>query len=547
MNHQTKEMNNSITLRRYAKYHDLHGGDEEFRKSNYSDLVNKYYDLVTSFTEYHWGQSFHFAPRWHGETLRESIKRFEHFIALQLGLKKGMKVLDVGCGIGGPLKEIARFSSTEITGLNNNAYQISRGKVGTLEFLRIAPKGCNRLFSILQTASHGLVTGSRGSTGEGNGKACHCKWSTPGFCLRAEVQGSSGEVAGAGAQGDEEELGWTGGVDVKEKGSGNPVAAKVVAKTQSRSSSVPRRLPPPEDKEKPLTKRGSKMITNSRTETNPATPLKTEMEGSRNPPDTSRKNTKASNSVSLNNMVPTRTSVTTIGASWDSLPSDLQNLGLEVMGYRDDAEVAAVEALKEASAAEILLRCLSAFAELTSAAAKQSPQQTVDEFLALHIAITSSDAAVPGNDKQNRRACDWLRAAVSTELTPFSLYSLVMKSRHTAGSPGSSPPPPSIGWSVAAGATAAEEETWLEAARRRLGEEMRAWFLGHVERLLDGDVAGTLGQLKRVNDWLDAVGLGPESDAVERVRKKIYGYLLDHVESAVVALNGGTAPGGRRK
>nr|CAB3491447.1 unnamed protein product [Digitaria exilis] len=123
--------------------------------------VNKYYDLVTSFTEYHWGQSFHFAPRWNGETLRESIKRFEHFIALQLRLKKGMKVLDVGCGIGGPLREIARFSSTEITGLNNNAYQISRGKVGTLEFLRIAPKGCNRLFSILQTASHGLLMGSR--------------------------------------------------------------------------------------------------------------------------------------------------------------------------------------------------------------------------------------------------------------------------------------------------------------------------------------------------------------------------------------------------
>ncbi|CAN6371692.1 unnamed protein product [Urochloa humidicola] len=66
--------------------------------------------------------------QWHGETLRESIKRFEHFIALQLGLRKGMKILDVGCGIGGPLREIARFSSAEITGLNNNSYQISRAK-----------------------------------------------------------------------------------------------------------------------------------------------------------------------------------------------------------------------------------------------------------------------------------------------------------------------------------------------------------------------------------------------------------------------------------
>ncbi|XP_061996534.1 cycloartenol-C-24-methyltransferase isoform X2 [Rosa rugosa] len=112
----------------YEKYHVCYGGEEEARKSNYTDMVNKYYDLVTSFYEYGWGESFHFAPRWKGESLRESIKRHEHFLALQLGLKPGQKVLDVGCGIGGPLREIARFSSTSITGLNNNEYQITRGK-----------------------------------------------------------------------------------------------------------------------------------------------------------------------------------------------------------------------------------------------------------------------------------------------------------------------------------------------------------------------------------------------------------------------------------
>ncbi|KAF9615457.1 hypothetical protein IFM89_023565 [Coptis chinensis] len=47
--------------------------------------------------------------RWNGESLRESIKRHEHYLALQLCLKPGQKVLDVGCGIGGPLREIARF------------------------------------------------------------------------------------------------------------------------------------------------------------------------------------------------------------------------------------------------------------------------------------------------------------------------------------------------------------------------------------------------------------------------------------------------------
>ncbi|XP_031092393.1 cycloartenol-C-24-methyltransferase 1-like [Ipomoea triloba] len=114
---------------KYEKYHGYYGGKEEERKKNYTDMVNKYYDLATSFYEYGWGECFHFAPRWKGESLQESIKRHEHFIALQLNLKPGQTVLDIGCGIGGPLREIARFSRTKVTGLNNNEYQISRGKV----------------------------------------------------------------------------------------------------------------------------------------------------------------------------------------------------------------------------------------------------------------------------------------------------------------------------------------------------------------------------------------------------------------------------------
>ncbi|KAG6628252.1 hypothetical protein CIPAW_14G001900 [Carya illinoinensis] len=131
-----------LAVEKYEKYHAAYEGEEEDRKANYTDLVNKYYDLATSFYEFGWGDSFHNAPRWKGETIRESIKRHQHFLALQLGLKPGQKVLDVGCGIGGPLREISRFTLTSVTGVNNNEYQISRGKYGCYkEIYRVLKPG----------------------------------------------------------------------------------------------------------------------------------------------------------------------------------------------------------------------------------------------------------------------------------------------------------------------------------------------------------------------------------------------------------------------
>lgn len=37
-----------------------------------------------------------------------------------------MKVLDVGCGVGGSAREIARFTDATIIGVNNNDFQIDR-------------------------------------------------------------------------------------------------------------------------------------------------------------------------------------------------------------------------------------------------------------------------------------------------------------------------------------------------------------------------------------------------------------------------------------
>lgn len=86
----------------------------------------RYYNLSTDIYEYGWGQSFHFCRFAYGEGFHAAIARHEHYLAAKIGIKDGDKVLDVGCGVGGPAREIARFTGCHVTGLNNNDYQIDR-------------------------------------------------------------------------------------------------------------------------------------------------------------------------------------------------------------------------------------------------------------------------------------------------------------------------------------------------------------------------------------------------------------------------------------
>jgi sterol 24-C-methyltransferase len=112
----------------YRRFHDNGGGSAEARKHGYADMVRGYYDLVTDIYERGWGESFHFAPRYRGEAFEASIRRHQHYVALRLGLAPGQRALDVGCGIGGPMREMARFTGARIAGVNNNRYQLGRAQ-----------------------------------------------------------------------------------------------------------------------------------------------------------------------------------------------------------------------------------------------------------------------------------------------------------------------------------------------------------------------------------------------------------------------------------
>lgn len=125
------------------RYRNAQSGELAEEKRDYKRFTDIYYDLVTDFYEYGWGRSFHFAPRVPGESFKASLTRHEHFLAQKLDLQPGMLVADLGCGIGGPMLEIAHFSGAKIVGVNINAHQLERasqlaeeaGLIDQIEFL----------------------------------------------------------------------------------------------------------------------------------------------------------------------------------------------------------------------------------------------------------------------------------------------------------------------------------------------------------------------------------------------------------------------------
>ncbi|KAI9472299.1 MAG: S-adenosyl-L-methionine-dependent methyltransferase [Benjaminiella poitrasii] len=107
---------------------DDSGEKAKTRASRYSTLVNAYYNLATDFYEYGWGKSFHFCRFYPGEEFNSAMKRHEYYLANRLGVEPGMKVLDAGCGVGGPARAIAHLTGANIIGLNNNAYQVEKAR-----------------------------------------------------------------------------------------------------------------------------------------------------------------------------------------------------------------------------------------------------------------------------------------------------------------------------------------------------------------------------------------------------------------------------------
>ncbi|KAF5464720.1 hypothetical protein F2P56_014774 [Juglans regia] len=318
--------------------------------------------------------------------------------------------------------------------------------------------------------------------------------------------------------------------------------------------------------------------------------------------------------------------------SWTSLPSSLAKLGKEVMKHRDAAQLAAIEAIQEASAAETLLKCLSMYSELSTSSKEDNPQPAVEQFLTLRASLNNarmvadslskfipsgtspdhseslSEEALKAMHDRRKHAALWVQAALATNLSHFSVFSkgpslnqvpaptptqsqktlpvnqpiLVLenstknasakiqgKTRQMVGSKLSQGTPRRLGdvSSISQKPQAQPPPEWIRGngldeavdLAEMLQLQSQDWFLEFVEKFLDADVdasalsdngqiAGMLTQLKSVNDWLDGIGSSKDegealhisAETTDRLRKKIYEYLLTHVESAAAALGGGS-------
>lgn len=94
------------------------------RIAHYQPMVTTFWNEVTDKFMEVMGPSFHFAWYRDGMDPHQATEHIERSVIEDAGIRPGMRVLDVGCGVGGPTLTIAQHSGAHVVGVNINARQI---------------------------------------------------------------------------------------------------------------------------------------------------------------------------------------------------------------------------------------------------------------------------------------------------------------------------------------------------------------------------------------------------------------------------------------
>ena len=95
---------------------------------DHTRTATEYYDLCSELMVFGWGESLHFAPLSPGESLKDSKIRHQRQMIARLELREGMTVADIGCGIGGPMRRVAREAGVRVLGINSSEVQLNRAR-----------------------------------------------------------------------------------------------------------------------------------------------------------------------------------------------------------------------------------------------------------------------------------------------------------------------------------------------------------------------------------------------------------------------------------
>ncbi len=98
--------------------HALVTANRALRLQHYGPMVRRYYECVTATYRQFWGDCYHFAIYSGGDSHEEAMMATERLIAAEGAFQKGLRILEVGCGLGGPALNIAEWCDAEITGVD---------------------------------------------------------------------------------------------------------------------------------------------------------------------------------------------------------------------------------------------------------------------------------------------------------------------------------------------------------------------------------------------------------------------------------------------
>ena len=115
-------------LREFDGWMDRAPSENHATGYDHAETVKEYYDLCSEFMVFGWSESLHFAPLSPQESLEESQTRHQRRMIAKLELREGMTVIDVGCGIGGPLRRVVREGGVKVVGINSNEIQLNKAR-----------------------------------------------------------------------------------------------------------------------------------------------------------------------------------------------------------------------------------------------------------------------------------------------------------------------------------------------------------------------------------------------------------------------------------